>query len=105
MKKLSYSERQEMAKLFENWLSIYTEEVIEKVMRRYEEIVENEFVMNILKELYERDNKEKEDRIDSFEFMIRDAEESKFGNTWGVHNNCITHAHSYRDILYDMYIR
>ena len=55
--------REEMAKMFENWLSIYTEEVIEKVMRRYEEIVENEFVMNILKELYERDNKEKDDMV------------------------------------------
>lgn len=106
MKEMTYEEREMMTKLFENWLSGYVDEIIEKVMKRFDEIVNNEFAMNLLKELYEREKKEKSERIKSFEWMISDiAEKGKFTDTHCVHNHCLTHADSYRDVLYDMYIK
>ena len=106
MKEMTYEEREMMTKLFENWLSGYVDEIIEKVMKRFDEIVNNEFTMNLLKELYERETKEKSERIKSFEWMISDiAEKGKFIDTHCIHNHCLTHASSYRNVLYDMYIR
>ena len=56
---LKRDERDEIVLLFANWLNQYTHEVIVKVIERRDEIINNEFAMNLLKELKEREEKEK----------------------------------------------
>ena len=99
---LNYEERQEIAKLFSTWLGTYTHEVIVKVIAKSEEIINNDFTMNLLRELKERTEKEKEDLNYSFYNLLGCFDGYK---EFDPHNNPLTHASSYRDILYDMYIR
>ena len=94
--------QKEIAELFAYWLSGYTFEVIKRVMIKRNEIINNEFAMNMLKELKERGEKEKHDFAHSIGSMLYDWE--TFGE-YDPHNHPLTHADSYRDILYDMYIK
>lgn len=104
MKKLSemnYSERKEVAELFANWLSTYTDEVVKRAMSNADEIVANEFAMNLLKELKIREDKEKKSFAREIASLLED-----YGtfNQFSLCSNCTTHSNSYRDVLYDMYI-
>lgn len=99
---MSYDEREEVVELFANWLDMYTEEVIKKVLAKADEIINNEMAMMLLKELKERDEKECRDFSRSIKHLLDDYEvfaEHK------VRATCLTHAGSYRDVLYDMYIK
>ena len=58
---LGFEEKKEITLLFANWLKDYTHEVIVKVISRRDEIINNEFAMNILKELKDREEKEEKD--------------------------------------------
>ena len=99
---LTFDERIEIETLFATWLSKYTHEVIVKVMKRSEEIINNEFTMNLLKELHTRTQEENRDFAYSIGHLLTDYNGFKEFNP---HNHPVTHASSYRDILYDMYIR
>lgn len=99
---LTRDERDEIVLLFSNWLRHYTHEVIIKVMEKRDEIINNEFAMNLLKELKEREEKEKADFDNNIGSLFYDFEDF---TEYDPHNNPLTHAGSYRDILYDMYIR
>lgn len=99
---MSHNEKQEAVVLLGNWLQAYTHEVIVKVLERREEILNNEFTMNLLKELKRREDAEQEEFNSDIEFLLRDYENFK---QYDPHNHPTTHAKSYRDILYDMYIR
>lgn len=104
---IAWNDREQLAELFEAWLGYYTEEVVIKVMNEhFNEIITNEMVMNMLVELKERQEAEKKDRKRSFGSMIRNiCEDGKIDNAHCLHNHCVTHANSYRDILYDLYIK
>lgn len=92
------AEQEILATKLQCWLGTYTQEVIERVMARMDEILNNDFAMNLINELYERTEKERKDEISTIMFSL--------GHEVGtVHNHPLTHAQSYRDILYDMYIR
>ena len=91
----------EISALFANWLQQYTHEVIVKVLERKEEIIGSEFALNILRELKSREDAERGRFVDSIGYMLRDPETF---NKYDPHNNPLTHAESYRHILYDMYI-
>jgi hypothetical protein len=95
-------ERQEIEGLMANWLRHYTHEVIVKVLARADEIINNDFVMNLLKELKKREEEERKDFQSSISFLLRDYESHK---EYDPHNHPLSHAGSYRDILYDMYIK
>ena len=99
---LTFDERKEIEELFATWLKRYTHEVIVKVMARSEEIINNEFTMNLLKELHTRTQEENRDFTYSIGHLLTDYDSFK---KFDVHNHPTTHANSYRDILYDMYIR
>lgn len=88
--------------LFANWLHVYTKEVIAKVMEKRQEIIENEFAMKLLQELKEREEKEQQEFTENIGWLFRNFEEYK---EFDPHNHCTTHANSYRDVLYDMYIK
>ena len=95
-------ERKETTLLFANWLKPYTHEVIIKVMEKKEENLSNAFAMNLLKELKEREEKEIKEFAHSIGNLIDEFETFK---EFDPHNNPITHADSYRNVLYDMFIK
>lgn len=92
-------ERKEICSYLETWLVMYNNEVINKVLDNIDDIINNEFVMNMLKQLHERTLKEKEDFKRNLRFKLENDIDSDF------HNKCLTHSNSYRDVLYDMYIK
>lgn len=98
---IELSEKDEIVLLFSNWLIKYTHEVVVEVMKKRDEIINNEFAMNLLRELKKREEKEKADFNNSIKSLFRDFDGYKEYNT---HSNALTHANSYRDVLYDMYI-
>lgn len=99
---LDYTEQQKISTLFYYWLKPYTHEVIKKILERQDEIINNEFAMNLLKELADRTIKENNEFKSDIAFMMQDFENL---SECDPHNHPITHAGSYRDILYDMYIK
>ena len=99
---MTWEEKQEVAALFANWLQRYTHECILRAMERREEIINNEFAMMLLKELKVREEAEQKDFGHSIGSLLNDFETFK---EYDPHIHCTTHAGSYRDILYDMFIR
>lgn len=99
---MRWEEQKEVAGLFANWLRPYVHEVIVKVLEKRDEILNNEFAMNLLKELKKRSDSELKEFDQSIEFMLADYEGfAKFD----PHNHALSHSKSYRDVLYDMYIK
>lgn len=101
-KEMNWEERKDIAKLFANWLKNYTDTVIIRVMEQRDEIINNEFAMNLLKELLKREEAEYHDFSHSIGSLLSDFETFK---EFDPHSHPTTHAKSYRDILYDMYIK
>gem|GEM_PF-4467564 len=103
---MKYDQRKELAELLEAWLSMYVDEVYVKVMNQLPQIVENEMAMNFLRELKKRQDEEKEDRIRTIGCGFWTLEEDKkIEDDARLHTDCLSHSKSYRDVLYDMYIR
>lgn len=92
----------EFIELLANWLHIYTDDVVKRVMKKVDEIKNNDFALSLLKELYDRDNDEYEDFRSSIASLYYDYDNF---SEYDVHNHPISHAKSYRDVLYDMFIR
>lgn len=99
---MKLEERKEVVALFGCWLSHYTQEVIVKVMEKSEEIINNEFAMNLLRELKKREDEEVEDFNRSLESLFGSFDTFK---EYDPHNHPLTHSKSYIDILHDMYIK
>lgn len=99
---LDREKRNHTAHLFSVWLRCYTHEVIVKVMQRREEILNNPFTMNLLEELAKREEKEREEFAYSIGSLLENFD--TFAQ-YNPHNHPLTHAGSYRDILYDMYVK
>lgn len=102
LKEFDWKEYEAFAELFAVWLRPYTHEVIRYVMGRAEEIINTPDTLSLLRELKTREAKEEREFCDSLGWLLRDYEgHAKFN----PHNHCLTHSASYRDILYDRYIR
>ena len=89
------------------WLGCYTDEVIHRVLLRMDEIVNDPLTMKLINELYVR-TKEVEKRAVSewrYELMRLAADEEKYENDGLFHLYPQEHPESYRDVLYDLYIR
>ena len=99
---MDYNEKKEIASLFSVWLQAYTHEVIVKVIARRDEIINNDVAMSMIKELKVRSEQEQKDFESSIRFMIDDI---KTFSQFDPHNHVVTHAKSYRDVLYDMFIK
>lgn len=70
MKNATYDEQEEFANKLHSWLGFYTQEVIEHVMKQIDDIINNEYVMNMITELHERMQKEeKEEKTISFTIL------------------------------------
>lgn len=99
---MEYTEKKEIAALFAAWLKPYTQKVIVAVLEKRDEIISNDFVMELLKELYARQVKENYEFTNSIHNLLDDLE---LFAEYDPHNHPLTHSGSYRDILYDMYIK
>ena len=95
-------ERDEIILLFSNWLKDYTNDVIIRVMAKSDEIIINDFAMNLLKELKKREDKESVYFDNNISRLLLDYDGFKEFDT---HNHPTTHSSSYRDVLYDMFIK
>lgn len=98
---MTRDEKQQVADYFSTWLGRYTHEVIKRVIPKRDEIIENPAAMMLLKELHEREQVEKKRFNDNIRWMLDDSEFIQYD----PHNHCLEHSNSYRDVLYDMYIK
>ena len=99
---LKRKEQFEIETLFTSWLRCYTHEVITNVISKTDEIINNEFAMNLIRELHKRQIKEQKEFETSLSYLMKEFEEFK---EFDVHSHPTTHSQSYRDVLYDMYIK
>lgn len=99
---MTYTEKNEIAALFAAWLKRYTHKVIVAVMERRDEIIANEFAMSLLRELKARQEVETAEFAREMYYFLDDCESFK---EYDPHSHPLTHSGSYRDILYDMYIK
>ena len=96
-------EQRAFAEKLQLWLGEYTQEVFEHVMKNHmEEIINNDFSLKLIDELYERTLKEREDEIRHIEFALG---HNDWENLATLHLHPLEHSDSYRNVLYDMYIR
>lgn len=100
-KDMGYSEQSDTALLLANWLKGYSHEVINHVMSKVDEIVNDENTMRLINELAKREDDEWVDFVRSIRHLGDDFETF---SKYDPHNHALTHAKSYRDVLYDMYI-
>lgn len=98
---LNYSEQKEIKELIGNWLSKYTHEVHLKVLPKINDIISNEMAMKLLKELKKREEEEFINYLSNIHHLMENFD---FYQKFDVHSS-YKHAQSYRDVLYDMYIR
>lgn len=88
-------------KIVANWLKDYNNDVVVGVMEKYEQIINDETTYTMLSKLYEEENKEEETFIHDIEYMVKYGikDETKDMLRLGEYSR------SYRDVLYDLYIR
>ena len=88
-------------KIVANWLKNYNNEVVVRVMKNYDTIINDKTTYTMLSKLYEEENKEEETFIHDIEYMVKYGikDETKDMLRLGEYSN------SYREVLYDLYIR
>ena len=91
----------EAIKIVANWLKNYSNEVVVRVMKNYDTIINDKTTYTMLSKLYEEENKEEETFIHDIEYMVRYGikDETKDMLRLGEYSQ------SYREVLYDLYIR
>ena len=88
-------------KIVANWLKNYSNEVVVRVMKNYDTIINDKTTYTMLSKLYEEENKEEETFIHDIEYMVKFGikDETKDMLRLGEYSR------SYREVLYDLYIR
>lgn len=88
-----------------NWLDRYTPEVISYVMNTHkDELISNETTKHMLKELYLRELKEKED-FTHFIGDLLNVDDVDASIKYDPRKSILTHPEAYRNVLYDLYIK
>ena len=92
---------EEAIKLVANWLKNYSSEVVVSVMKNYDTIINDKTTYTLLSKLYEKENKEEETFIYDIEHIV------KYGITDDTKDmlRLGEYSRSYREVLYDLYIR
>ena len=92
---------EEAIKIVANWLKNYDSEVVVRVMKNYDTIINDKTTYALLSKLYEKENKEEVDFIIDIKNIVE----------YGVKDETLDmlrigeYSQSYRDVLYDLYIR
>lgn len=88
-------------KIVANWLKDYSNDVVVKVMEKYEQIINDKTTYNMLSKLYEEENREEVKFIldikNIVEYGIKDETKDML--------RLVEYSQSYREVLYDLYIR
>ena len=92
---------EESIKIMANWLKDYSNDVVIRVMEKYEQIINDKTTYNMLYKLYVKENEEHKTFIKDIEYMV------KFGITDETNNmlRLGEYSQNYRQVLYDLYIR
>ena len=88
-------------KIVANWLKDYTNEVVVKVMEKYEQIINDKTTYTMLSKLYEEENKQESEFIRDIKYIIEYGVKDETKDMLRLGDN----SRSYRDVLYDLYIR
>lgn len=91
-------EKMKFAEELNTWLGYYTDEVIERVMSKMDQIIADKRSRFMIRELHKRTHKEEESMVDSFRWALGGDSPRVWRHT------ATTHASSYRDVLYDLWI-
>lgn len=88
-------------KIVANWLKHYSNEVVVRVMKNYDTIINDKTTYTMLSKLYEEENKEEETFVHDIEYMVKYGikDETKDMLRLGEYSR------SYREVLHDLYIR
>lgn len=92
---------EESIRIVANWLKDYNNDVVVKVMEKYEQIINDKTTYTMLSKLYEEEKIEHTTFIHDIEYMV------KFGIKDETKDmlRLVEYSRSYRDVLYDLYIR
>ena len=99
---MTIKEKDEVIELFSNWLEPYSMDAINYVLKRKDDVISNDFAMNLLIELKEREEKEKNEFKNDIGYLFDSYDEFK---EYDPHIHLLTHGKSYRDVLFDMFIK
>lgn len=98
-KTASHEDVELLAKKLNTWLEAYTYEVRKYALSQIDEILSDPTALYLLDELYTRTEKEKKEATDNFYWFLNYGHE--YHNDWNV----LTHSGSYRDVLYDKFLK
>ena len=105
---MDWKEHEELAALLEPWLGQYRKEIIDHAINQMDDILANDTAMMMIRELGIRAEKERKDRKQSILFAFRNIAENDMDgykiHMEAIHNHCLEHSESYRNVLYDMYL-
>lgn len=88
-------------KIVANWLKEYTNEVVVKVMEKYENIINDKTTYIMLSKLYEKENKQEAEFISDIKNIVKYGVKDETKDMLRLGET----SRSYRDVLYDLYIR
>ena len=88
-------------KIMANWLKDYNNDVVVKVMKNYDNIINDKTTYNILSKLYVEENKERETFIQDIKDLIEFGIKHYTKDMLRIGE----YSRSYREVLYDLYIR
>ena len=98
--------RRELLLDLANFCKNYTNEVCNKVIMKFDAIVGSDMIKKMLHELRMREEIELDKFVSDFEFRIGQYLHNPVCDmTYNMHSHPLSHAGSYRDVLYDLLIK
>ena len=88
-------------KIVANWLKDYSSDVVVRVMKNYDTIINDSTTLILLSELYQKENKENVNFIHDIEHMVKYGIDDETKDMLRIGE----YSRSYREVLYDLYIR
>ena len=99
-------ERKELLLDLANFCKNYTNEVCNKVIMKFGEIADNDMIKKLLHELRIREEIELNDFVKRFERRFDQYSITlNCDMSYNLHSHPLSHAGSYRDVLYDLLIK
>ena len=88
-------------KIVANWLKNYSNDVVVRIMKNYDTIINDNTTLTLLSALYQKENKEELIFILDIKYISEYGIEEETKDMLRLGEN----SRSYREVLYDLYIR